>query len=56
MPSSSLALVRTWVALAPTSSGQVNVMSVLPEERDTFCSTMSMLISASATRRKILAA
>ena len=56
MPSSSLALDRTSVALAPTSRGQVKVMSVLPSALETFCRTMSMLISASATTRKILAA
>ena len=44
-------------AVGPLSLDSVNVMSVRPETvLDTFCSTMSMSISASATTRKIRAA
>ncbi|SLI35576.1 Uncharacterised protein [Mycobacteroides abscessus subsp. abscessus] len=44
-------------ARAPSVLGSVKVMSVLPVSTlEMFCSTMSMLISASATARNTLAA
>ena len=49
--------LSNFTARAPSSRGQVKVMSVrLSASLETFCSTMSMLISASATARKMRAA
>ena len=43
------------IAVAPSVVGSVKVMSVRPVPMfETFCTTMSMLISASARTRKIL--
>ncbi len=52
-----LARSRASMALRPSALGSVKEMSVRPvEAADTFCTTMSMLTSASAIVRKIAAA
>jgi hypothetical protein len=56
-PTSGCTAVSAATARGPSARVSVNVMSVrLSELRLMFCSTMSMLISASATVRKIRAA
>ena len=56
-PISSCSEASFCTAVDPASREQVKVMSVLPSSTlEMFCSTMSMLTSASATARKTLAA
>src|SRR5690606_153856 len=56
-PTSSLMRSSAATADGPLSLDKVKVMSVTPEEvRETFCSTMSMSMLASATARKMRAA
>src|SRR5262245_43017201 len=56
-PISSRMSARTAIAVGPSSLGSVKEMSVRPvDAADTFWTIMSMLISASATIRKIAAA
>ena len=56
-PTSACTAASASTAFGPSLTGSVNVTSVLPVFRcEMFCSTMSMLMSTSATARKMRAA